>query len=152
MAQVQTRGVDDFVTAVSTRAVAEAAPIARKAPSLPVPRALLGLVILGLLISLATVATVVHENEGPAWQPRWVSGTEGVIMDAWGGVRIRATPGLEGRTIGALKTGEPVRILEGPENVAGERWLKISWLDGNLAGWLPLRYFDQGRLVAGMRL
>lgn len=140
------------MSAVSTRAVAEAAPIARKSPSLPVPRALLGLVILGLLTSLATVATVVHENEDPAWQPRWAPGTEAVIVDAWGGVRIRATPGLEGRTIGALKTGEPVRILEGPENLAGERWLKVSWLDGSLAGWLPLRYVELGRLVAGMSL
>ncbi|MDP2673433.1 MAG: SH3 domain-containing protein [Dehalococcoidia bacterium] len=143
VAQVQTPGADDFVTAVSTRAMIEGAPIAvRKSPPLPVVRALLGLVIFGLVTSLATVGTVVHENEGPEWQLRWTPGTEAVIVDAWGGVRIRATPGLEGRTIGALKTGEPVRILEGPESVAGEQWVKVSWSDGSLAGWLPLRYVE----------
>ncbi len=43
--------------------------------------------------------------------------SEVTVVDAWAGVRVRQTPGPGGWTLGALKTGAKVQIVEGPMRV-----------------------------------
>lgn len=64
-------------------------------------------------------------------------------MNAFGGVRVRETPGADGATLGVLNAGAQVRIVDGPESVEGEHWVKVSWRGGSLEGWLPLRYLQR---------
>ena len=112
--------------------------------------ALAGVSVLFLSMPLA-IASSSGPGEESALPQRWARGSEAAIVNAFAGVRIRATPAIDGWTLGALKTGESVRITEGPVNVRGELWIKVSWKDGRLKGWLPLRYLEPVGLLASVR-
>ncbi|MEE8240686.1 MAG: SH3 domain-containing protein [Nitrospirales bacterium] len=72
-----------------------------------------------------------------------VPGLEATVVDAFGGVRVSEAPGSDGATLGALKTGAQVRIVDGPESVEGEQWVKVSWRAGRLQGWFSMRYLQR---------
>ena len=111
---------------------------------------LAGVSTLFLSMSLA-MAPSSGPGEESALPQRWARGSEAAIVNTFAGVRIRATPAKDGWTLGALKTGEPVRIMEGPIKAEGELWIKVSWKDGRLKGWLPLRYLEPVGLLAAVR-
>jgi len=97
-----------------------------------------------MFLSLAVaVSLVVRHSPGGDSVESWVPGSEAMVVDAFAGVRVREAPGYDGATLGALKTGGQVRIVDGPESVEGEQWVKVSWRDGRLLGWVPLRYLQR---------
>lgn len=77
--------------------------------------------------------------DGPDEQPL-VIGATGVIVDAYAGVRVRETPSEAGRTLGAIIAGDTVRVLAEPQMVNGEMWVRVSWQQGELEGWIPVRF------------
>ncbi len=111
-------------------------------PALPL---LVGVV--AILVCLAVAVSLItrygaEEGSFQSSAPTW----EATVVYADAGVRVRETPGPEGATLGALRTGERVRILEGLESIEGKEWVKVSWLGGRLLGWFPLRYLQGIRL------
>jgi hypothetical protein len=110
----------------------------------PIPWFLVLTTVLAMSLSLAVAASLVlrHSLGGESLESS-APGSEATVVDAFGGVRVREIPGLDGATLGALKTGAQVRIVDGPESVEGEQWVKVSWRGGRLQGWLPLRYLQR---------
>jgi hypothetical protein len=100
--------------------------------------------VLVMSLSLAVAASLVvrHSLGGESLESS-APGSEATVVDAIGGVRVRETPGVDGATLGALKTGAQVRILDDLESGEGEQWVKISWRGGRMEGWLPLRYLQE---------
>ena len=96
--------------------------------------------VLMLALWLATVPMASGPGESSDDSPRPVWLPSATIQNAWAGVRVRATPGMDGRTLGALKTSEQVEVLRGPIVAEGTEWFKVSWHDGGLVGWLPASY------------
>ena len=100
--------------------------------------------VLALALWLATGQTVSGPGEssddgaGPAPLPN------ATILNAWAGVRVRTTPSMNSKTLGALKTREQVEILRGPIVAEGIEWFEISWHDGRLVGWLPAYHLHRG--------
>jgi len=110
----------------------------------PIPRFFVMTTVLVMSLSLAVaVSLVVRHSLGGESLESSAPGSEATVVDAFGGVRVRETPGADGATLGALKTGAQVRIVDGPESVEGEQWVKVSWRDGRLLGWFPLRYLQR---------
>jgi hypothetical protein len=110
----------------------------------PIPRFFVMTTVLVMSLSLAVAASLVvrHSLGGESLESS-APGSEATVVDAIGGVRVRETPGVDGATLGALKTGAQVRILDDLESVEGEQWVKISWRGGRMEGWLPLRYLQE---------
>lgn len=69
-----------------------------------------------------------------------------MVVGASEGVRVRAAPAADAKTLGALRTGDLVRVVDGPLDVAGQRWVKVLWVNGDLevdndlVGWMPFNY------------
>ncbi len=110
----------------------------------PVPLFFVMATALAMSLSLAVVASLVvrHSSGGESLESS-APGSEATVVDAFRGVRVREIPGADGATLGALKTGAQVRIVDGAESVAGEQWIKVSWRGGRLQGWFPLRYLQE---------
>ena len=110
----------------------------------PIPRFFIITTVLVMSLSLAVAVSLVlrHSSGGESLESS-APGLEATVADAFGGVRVRETPGADGATLGALKTGAQVRILDDLESVEGEQWVKISWRGGRMEGWLPLRYLEK---------
>jgi len=109
-----------------------------------IPRFFVLMTVLAMFLSLAVaVSLVVRHSPGGESLESSAPGPEATVVDAFAGVRVREAPGSDGATLGALKTGAQVRIVDGPESVEGEQWVKVSWRDGRLQGWFPLRYLQR---------
>jgi len=128
-----------------------ALPTAINAPAGPVPagaspspgvvvRVVFASLVLALALWLATGQAASDPGGGPDDSPRPVQLPGATILNAWAGVRVRVTPSMDARTLGALKTREQVEVLRGPITAAGIPWFEISWHDGRLVGWLPASY------------
>ncbi len=116
-----------------------------------IPGSLLLVGTLAISLSLALVATlVVSRGHGGDSPQSAYPVSELTVVDAWAGVRVRQTPGPGGWTLGALKTGAKVQIVEGPMSVDGEQWVRVCWEHGSLKGWLPFKYLHRNRLLAGV--
>jgi multisubunit Na+/H+ antiporter MnhC subunit len=110
----------------------------------PIPRFFVLTTVLAMFLSLAVaLSLVVRHSPGEESLESSAPGSEATVVDASAGVRVRETPGADGATLGALKTGAQVRIVDGPESVEGEQWVKVSWQGGRLEGWFPLRYLQR---------
>ncbi len=110
----------------------------------PIPRFFAMTIVLAMSLSLAVAAShIVRHRSGGESLESSVPRPEATVVDAGAGVRVRQTPGPGGWTLGALKTGAQVRIVDGPESVEGEQWVKVSWRGGRLQGWFPLRYLQR---------
>jgi hypothetical protein len=116
-----------------------------------IPGSLLLVGTLAILLSLALVAalTVSRGHGGDSAQSAYPV-SEVPVVDAWAGVRVRQIPGPGGWTLGVLKTGAKVQIVEGPVSVDGEQWVRVYWEHGRLKGWLPFKYLHRNLLLAGV--
>jgi hypothetical protein len=103
---------------------------------------LIGTLTISLSLALVAALAVSRGHGGDSPQSAYPV-SELTVVDARAGVRVRQTPGSDGATLGALKTGAQVRIVDGPESVEGEQWVKVSWRSGRLQGWFPLRYLER---------
>jgi hypothetical protein len=109
----------------------------------PISRFFVITTVLVMSLSLAVAVSLVLTNgSGGESLESSSPGWEATVVDAFGGVRVRETPGDDGATVGVLKTGAQVRMIDGPESVAGEQWVKVSWGDGRLLGWFPVRHLQ----------
>ena len=95
-----------------------------------------------LTLSLADGSILTRRlSDGLEWAARHTLGRVGITsVDAYAGVRVRETPSEAGRTLGAIIAGDTVRILSEPQMVNGEMWVRVSWQQGELEGWIPVRF------------
>ncbi len=116
-----------------------------------IPGSLLFVSTLAISLSLVLFAAIAvsrgHRGDSP--QSAYPA-SEVTVVDAWAGVRIRQTPGPGGSTLGALKTGAKVQIVEGPFSVDGAQWVRVDWQRGRMKCWLPFKYLHGNRLLAGV--
>lgn len=110
---------------------------------------LVGTLAISLSLALVAALAVSRGHGGDSPQPAYPV-SELTVVDARAGVRIRQTPGPGGWTLGALKTGAKVQIVDGPMRVDGEQWVRVCWERGSLKGWLPFKYLHRNRLLAGV--
>ena len=103
---------------------------------------LVGTLAISLALALVAALAVSRGHGGDSPQSAYPV-SELTVVEARAGVRVRQTPGPGGWTLGALRTGAQVRIVDGPESVEGEQWVKVSWRGGRLQGWFPLRYLQR---------
>ena len=115
-------------------------PTGGSPPRSIVVRVVFASLMLALALWLATGQAASGPGESPDDSPRPVQLPSATILNAWAGVRVRTTPSMVGRTLGALKTREQVEILRGPIIAEGISWFEISWYEGRLVGWLPASY------------
>ena len=119
-----------------------------------VVRVVFASLVLALALWLATGQTDGVPAESPDDGARPAQLPNATILNAWAGVRVRVTPSMDGRTLGALKTREQVQILRGPIVAEGIEWLEISWYEGRLVGWLPAShlYFEAAESQEGPQM
>ena len=110
---------------------------------------LVGTLAISLSIALVAALAVSPRHGGDSPQSAYPI-SELTVVDARAGVRVTQTPGPGGWTLGALKTGAKVQIVEGPMTVDGEQWVRVFWERGSLKGWLPFKYLHRNRLLAGV--
>ena len=110
---------------------------------------LVGALAISLSLALVAALAVSRGHGGDSLQSAHPV-SELTVVDARAGVRVRQTPGPGGWTLGALKTGAKVQIVEGPMRVDGEQWVRVCWQRGSLKGWLPFKYLHRDRLLAGV--
>ncbi len=110
---------------------------------------LVGTLAISLSLVLFAAIAVSRGHGGDSAQSAYPA-SEVTVVDAWAGVRVRQTPGPGGWTLGALKTGAKVQIVEGPMSVDGQQWVRVDWQGGRLKGWLPFKYLHGNRLLAGV--
>lgn len=74
-------------------------------------------------------------SPAPSEAPSLITLPEGsiavVVADE---LRVRASPGTDGEAIAGLLRGDPVRIIDGPEEMDAHRWYRVETLDG-ATGW-----------------
>ncbi len=111
---------------------------------------LVGTVAISLSLALVAALAVSRGHGGDSPQSAYPV-SELTVVDARAGVRVTQTPGPGGWTLGALKTGAKVQIVEGPMTVNGEQWVRVFWERGRLKGWLPFKHLHRDRLLTGVR-
>ena len=119
-------------------------PTGGSLPRSVVVRVVFASLVLMLALWLAAGQAASGPGESSDDSPRLAQLPNATILNAWAGVRVRTTPSIDGKTLGALKTRERVRILQGPIVAEGIGWCKVSWQDGGLVGWLPASYLHFG--------
>ncbi|HZP27263.1 MAG TPA: hypothetical protein VFB90_09500, partial [Dehalococcoidia bacterium] len=78
----------------------------------------------------------------PTTHEPWAIGNPVTIVNASAGVRVMEQPTFASRTLGALKTGEPMTIRSRPVEADGQTWVLVSWQHGNLMGWMRQQYLQ----------
>jgi len=106
--------------------------------------AALFLVVCGVLAFMSLAPLFSRDGSQQAEGP-WAIGKPATVVDAWAGVRVYEQPSSTSRTLGALKTGEPLTIRSAPVQAWGATWVLVSWDRGNLTGWMRQQSLEPGR-------